>query len=59
MCPREEVAQLAGREVDGLGARGEGVESEIDGVGAGLEGGERRLERAGRRKEFNVVHVGT
>ena len=58
MRPREEVAELSGREVYGLGAGSEGVESEVDGVRAGLKGGERRLEGTGGREKFDVVHVG-
>ena len=52
----QEVAQLRGGEIDGLGARGEGVHAEIDGVRTGLEGGEGGLEGPGRGEEFDVVH---
>ena len=47
VSPGEKVAQLGGREIDGLRARGEGVEAEVYGVRACLEGGEGRFEGAG------------
>ena len=52
----EQVAQLRVREVDGVGARGKGVEAEIDGVCAGGEGGEGGFEGPGGGEEFDVVH---
>ena len=46
MCDGEEIAQLFGREVHGVSARGEGVKAEIHGVSAGSKGCEGRFERA-------------
>ena len=52
----EEVPKLVGREIDGIGAGGEGVEAEVDCVGACGEGGEGGLEGARGGEKFDVVH---
>ena len=51
----QQLPELVGREIDGFGARGEGVQAEIDGIRARREGSERGFESAGRRKQLMSV----